>query len=133
MKTSLLAVLFFTGLISFAQTQEFNIIWDGYQSLETEFEKIKVPKSSNQLTSYSHDQGLILFKEYDSNNLAFLGAELVNPKYEVISPDQLFDLNTKTLKSQVEFQYGTTFARSQQRVLISLNPIINVVEMVSIV
>ena len=125
MKTSLLAVLFFIGLISFAQTQEFNIIWDGYQSLETEFEKIRVPKCSNQLTSYSHEEGLILFKEYSSNDLVLSAAELVNTKYEIISRDQLYDLDIKNLKSQVEFQYTTTTARSRKSSLVSLNPIID--------
>ncbi|MEM1001442.1 MAG: peptidase C25, partial [Bacteroidota bacterium] len=124
MQTRLTTVLFFLGLISFAQKQEFNIIWEGSKDLETEYEKFKIPNSSNFFSSYTHQDGFFLYQEWDTNSPNLSSAQIINPRFEAISATELYGLNKQKIKSEVDLEYSITSSRDKKKAFFKLNPII---------
>jgi hypothetical protein len=125
MKTSLTALLFFISFISFGQEQKFVLSWEGSQRLETEFEVIDIPQINNFNTSYTHEEGFVIYKEWDAAMANANSATLINPQFESIGPAQLYDLKTEGLQSSIEFEYSITSSRGKRQAFMRFNPIIN--------
>jgi len=124
MKTKLIAVLFFIGLISFAQKQDFNIQWEGFTAFETEFEELKLPNAVTMASSFTHEEGLFLYKEWDAANPMAVTGELGNLRLEEIDASQLYDLKSEHIPNEVNFQFRVTAARGVKKAFFRLSPII---------
>jgi hypothetical protein len=124
MKTKLTAVLFFISLFSLAQKQEFNISWEGSKAFETEFEKLNIPNPSNIASSYTHEEGLYIYKELNLSGISSSSAQLNNLRWEEIDATQLYDYKLQEIPSSVNFQFSVTSARGVKKAFFKLHPII---------
>lgn len=124
MRTSLIAVLFFSCLFSFSQNQKFNINWGESQSLNSGYGTINVPTVENFESSYNDQQGFFIYKELDQSVAS--NANFSNLEYETISVSQLFDIDLNLIPSQVMAEYSVTSSRGKRKGFIYISPIIKV-------
>ncbi len=124
MRTSLIAVLFFSCLFSFSQKQKFNINWGESQSLNSGYGTINVPTVENFESSYNDQQGFFIYKELDQSVAS--NANFSNLEYETISVSQLFDIDLNLIPSQVKAEYSVTSSRGKRKGFIYISPIVKV-------
>ncbi|WP_179335778.1 type IX secretion system sortase PorU [Winogradskyella costae] len=122
----LISLLLFT-MLCFGQQKQFNINWDGYKVLETNYSKIEVPAFDENHFNYDDDKGLLFFGQWESNGgqIDQSSVAVTNIVYETMSSNELKDLNPKRIPNSPSPKLHNTNARGKYRTYFELSPIIN--------
>jgi hypothetical protein len=126
MKNCYIIIFLFFATLCFGQQKQFNIEWEGIKTLETEFDKKKVPSFDSNHFSYDDDKGLIYFVQWDSNGTTInkSSVSLINVIYETITSSDLMDLNTDLIPDSLQYNFFNTSARGKQGHYIEVRPIV---------
>ena len=125
MKKKILLLTFILTTVAFSQKKQFNLKWDGVQTISSGKFTIEVPKFNLENFNYSLDKGLQFIHQWSTNSFINEStARIENIVYQPISKRDLKGLNVTTIPNDLEFSLKNTFARDKQYAFLMLSPIV---------
>ncbi|NQX86866.1 MAG: type IX secretion system sortase PorU [Flavobacteriaceae bacterium] len=125
MNKTLILLAFLLPLMSLSQKKTFVIEWEDAKVLVTSISQNKIPffKSGYEFT---YEKGLTFFQQWKvGKSLNASSASLSNVSFEVISKEDLFDLQLETIPNKLSFKLSNVNGRGEKFALIEVVPIIN--------
>jgi hypothetical protein len=113
-------------MLCFGQQKQFSIQWEGLRTLETEFGKMEVPAFDSKHFSYNEEDGLLYFAQWDSNVgvINENSVSLSSIAYEVITLEELKNLNPDLIPESPKYRFFNTQARGKRAYYFELTPIV---------
>ncbi len=109
----------------FSQQKKFIINWDGYKTIFGGNYNLKIPAFNAENFSYDFDEGLLFVTQWKvSNNVNESSIRISNVSYASISKEELKDLNTNTIGSELKFTLKNSKGRTQLFAYFQITPII---------
>mgnify|MGYP003740850881 CR=1 FL=1 len=125
MKNNITLLIIFLCFFSFSQQKQFSIEWEGHRTLETAFAKISVPSFQANHFSYSSDEGLVYFSEWqESSFIDENSVSLTDVVFEQMTKTDLKDLDASLISTDIDFQLKNVSARGKRSVYFELKPIV---------
>lgn len=116
----------FFSIVCFGQQKQFNINWEGFKVLETDYGKIEVPAFDTNHFNYDEVNGLVFFAQWDNNGNSIdeNSVTLLNVAYETITDGELKNLNQNLIPKSPEYSLFNTSARGKRSNYFEISPII---------
>ncbi|MDW5290459.1 type IX secretion system sortase PorU [Formosa sp. PL04] len=125
MKKTVVLLLLLLSFVGYSQQKQFQINWDGSQTISTGSFSIQVPSFNSDNFSYDSETGLKFVSQWELNSsLNEESARLENVTYASISKSELKGLDVSTIPNQLQFQLHKSVARSKTYGFLEVSPII---------
>ncbi|MBU2928817.1 type IX secretion system sortase PorU [Winogradskyella psychrotolerans] len=126
MKNCYLISFLLITMLSFGQQKQFDINWDGYETLDTGYSKVEVPAFDKNHFNYDANTGLTFFAQWESSGSQIdeNSVVLTNVAYETISSSDLKGLNPELVPTAPKYNLYNTNARGVYSLYFELSPII---------
>ena len=113
-------------VLCFGQQKQFNIVWNGFKELETDFDKIEVPAFDAKHFNYDNAKGIMFFVQWNGSGKSINENSIVlsNIVYETIPNTELRDLNPNLIPKTPKYKFYNTNARGKYSYYFELSPII---------
>ncbi|WP_038533675.1 type IX secretion system sortase PorU [Formosa agariphila] len=125
MKKTTVLILLFLSYIGYSQQKQFQIQWEGYNTIASGSFSTQVPSFNADNFAYSIEDGLQFVAQWELNsNLDENSARLEDITYTSISKSELKGLDVTTIPNELEFQLSKSGARNKSYAVLNVSPII---------
>ncbi|MEW4925042.1 type IX secretion system sortase PorU [Algibacter sp. 2305UL17-15] len=125
MKKKILVLFLLTFVLSFGQKKSFTIDWKDSKELNFGSHSLRLPWFEGSHYDFDFEEGLQFVAQWDvDGSIDASSATINNVSYQTISERDLFELETKSIKSSLNFNFRYSKARNKHYAYLSLSPII---------
>lgn len=125
MKQKFLLLLLVINSVAFSQQKKFDITWEVPQTMSTGSYTIKTPSFNKENFVYNNEDGVQFVAQWQSvRGINESSIKLSNIKYSNITKSELFDLNLKSIPTELKYSIKNSKARDKQFAFFQLSPII---------
>ncbi|MHA7941853.1 type IX secretion system sortase PorU [Formosa sp. 3Alg 14/1] len=125
MKKTTVLLLLFLSFIGYSQQKQFQLNWEGYNTITSGRFTIQVPGFNAENFDFSVEEGLKFVAQWELNTaLNENSAKLEDITYASISKSELKGLDISTIPEALEFQLSKSEARFKSYGILEMSPII---------
>ncbi|WP_066226147.1 type IX secretion system sortase PorU [Formosa haliotis] len=125
MKKTLVFIFLLTVMLGFSQQKQFQIAWEGYETISDGTFAFQVPAFNKDNFDYNLEDGLKFVSQWKiSSSINETSARLENVSYTTISNAELKGLDVSTIPDELEFKLTKSVARQVTYAFLEVSPII---------
>ncbi len=125
MKGKIFIICLLATAFAFCQSKSFSIDWSGAKTLSFADQSINVPAFNERYYSYDVDDGVQFIAQWEIDGVIDENATgITNVVYAPISKQELLDLDLSNIKTDLNFTFKTSKARTKNYAFLQLSPIV---------
>jgi hypothetical protein len=125
MKEKILIILLLTAIAGFSQKKSFSIDWNGTTKLTFGASSMELPAFNENYYSYDFDAGLQFIAQWETaTTINESSIVITNTRYQSISQQELLDIDTSKITSDLKFSLKNSKSRNKQFAYFELSPIL---------